>query len=115
VLDSKFFISVILIASHCVVSNSAYADGGNSRRDPQRGEDSRLPPVLPGEVVTTDNGDQIKVWSSVGPVPVSSPPSAPALPGSSGGVGQLGGVIVDSRSLLNGEPVSRSAQADANK
>lgn len=35
--------------------------------------DKRLPPVLPGETVT-DSGRKLKVWSTSGPVPVSSPP-----------------------------------------
>ena len=34
--------------------------------------DKRLPPVMPGEEVQTENG-KIKVWSSSGPVPVNEP------------------------------------------
>jgi hypothetical protein len=35
--------------------------------------DKRLPPVLPGEIVS-DNGRKMRVWSTAGPVPVASAP-----------------------------------------
>ena len=35
--------------------------------------DPRLPPVLPGETVN-DSGRKMKVWSTTGPVPVSTAP-----------------------------------------
>ncbi len=34
--------------------------------------DKRLPPLMPGEEVQTENG-KMKVWSSSGPVPMNAP------------------------------------------
>jgi hypothetical protein len=55
--------------------------------------DKRLPPVLPGELVVTEEGERMRVWSSAGPVPVNPPPQPQPLAGN----GALPGVIVDNR------------------
>lgn len=91
-----------------MLATPLYADGksadGSTKPNPAR--DERLPPVIPGEVVKGDDGSEIKVWSSAGPVPsghVPAPPVAPGVvgQGAAGGVGGgIGGVIVDGRGLL---------------
>jgi len=58
--------------------------------------DPRLPPVLPGEEVTTENGDKMRVWSSGGPVSVGAVPQAPQLNNNAPNLGGVG-VIVDQR------------------
>jgi hypothetical protein len=54
--------------------------------------DPRLPPVLPGEEVVTEQGQKMRVWSSAGPVPVNPQPTPQSLQGLG-----LGGVIIDGR------------------
>jgi hypothetical protein len=102
----KVLIRVVLSLSAMVMGFCATAQADGKRRDQEsnsnltsRLEDGRLPPVLPGERVVTESGDEIKVWSSAGPVPVASPPAAPVIQGQQ----QPGiGVIVDGRGLVPG-------------
>lgn len=63
--------------------------GGTSKQ-----YDPRLPPVLPGELIVTEEGERMRVWSSSGPVPVNPPPQPQAF----GTAGGLAGVVVDARS-----------------
>lgn len=58
---------------------------------PPKDRDKRLPPVLPGEVLETEQGDKIKVWSSAGPVPVNTVISQPTAP--------VGGILLDKRNV----------------
>jgi hypothetical protein len=86
-------------------------DGGATKgeQQAQRGVagDARLPPVLPGEVIRGDNGAEIKVWSSAGPVSGVqwnaqsagggiAVPQAPVV-GGAGSQQAIGGIIVDAR------------------
>jgi hypothetical protein len=63
--------------------------GGTSKQ-----YDPRLPPVLPGELIVTEEGERMRVWSSSGPVPVNPPPQPQAF----GTAGSIPGVLVDARS-----------------
>lgn len=59
--------------------------------------DKRLPPVYPGERVS-DNGKEIKVWSTAGPVPVSPAPEPFEHKIDDRDLSNLvGGVVVDQR------------------
>ena len=61
--------------------------------------DKRLPPVLPGEQVN-DSGRKMKVWSTAGPVPVSSAPPEPYQENQIRNTERIlggGGVIIDNR------------------
>jgi len=85
-------------------------------RTAEEAKESRLPPVLPGEEVETRTGKKMRVWSSSGPVPVSSPSASPApgipIPGSSNI-----GVIVDHRDrggLYKGHPSDHKKSDPAN-
>lgn len=53
--------------------------------------DKRLPPVLPGEVVVTEEGQKMRVWSSSGPVPVNPRPTPQTYNGG------MPGLILDGR------------------
>lgn len=90
----RSIIFAILIFGSFAVS----ADSAKSAPDkPATTFDKRLPPVMPGETVLTEQGDKIKVWSSAGPVPVQQQPQQQ-------GSGPIG-VIVDGRnpsSPING-------------
>ena len=87
------FSSLLAVALPMGVS---IADGVAPSATPNQASDAsfdkRLPPVLPGERVS-DDGHTMRVWSTTGPVPVSSAPAAP----SAGESVDLGGVIVDER------------------
>lgn len=64
--------------------------------------DKRLPPVLPGEEVN-DSGRTMKVWSTAGPVPVSTAPE-PGRCGRAGcgaGLGDID-VVIDGRGFKRG-------------
>jgi len=81
----RFMVFGLLIA--LLTAARAQADGETDRgREPaakptpnqasDASFDKRLPPVLPGEEVS-DSGRTMKVWSTAGPVTVSSPPEPP--------------------------------------
>ena len=88
----------LAVAALCVGSSTiAVADQGEGADALPRQQqpsikqyDPRLPPVLPGEEVVTEQGQRMRVWSSAGPVPVQPQPTPQSLQG-------LGGVIVDGR------------------
>ena len=105
----KRVLLAIAIAALSVLINYAGADGVNEQNDewgaPSAGElerksgstaafDKRLPPVLPGEVVGSP-GEELKVWSSAGPVSVGPVPE-PWTSSSPLALGPIG-VVVDGR------------------
>ena len=90
--------SLALVTSIFTVTGSVYGDSPtdgsrgseNQADDSQRSKvlnDPRLPPLIPGEEVTGEDGQKMKVWSSSGPVPREATP----VPQQIDGVG----VIVD--------------------
>jgi hypothetical protein len=90
------------------LQESARADGNQMddqgqqyQRPTTRQNDSRLPPVIPGEQIVTESGQRMNVWSSAGPVPVN-----PTQPPQQyyGGYGYGPGVIVDGRNNPNFPP-----------
>lgn len=102
---SAFFFTGVLFAS-IAACGVAFADqggageatagtiGANDDKPTTRQDDDRLPPVLPGEEVVTQNGQKMRVWSSAGPVPVNPQPTPQNL----GGNGYGGpDIIVDGR------------------
>jgi hypothetical protein len=103
------FCVVGIVSVHVALIAPSSADGkaGDGVSKPNPARDERLPPVLPGEVVKGDDGSEIKVWSSAGPVPSGHVPAPPGVSpgGASAGLGGavtggVGGVIVDGRGLL---------------
>jgi hypothetical protein len=112
-IHAALFLAVGTLGLQLALISPSYGDGketeGVTKPNPAR--DERLPPVIPGEVVKGDDGSEIKVWSSAGPVPSGQVPAAPGVPSSAlGGVGQggvqgvlpggIGGVIIDGRGVL---------------
>ena len=107
----KFFLGLIVLAQLIGITRSSAEprDTALQGREPlppsERIKDPSLPAVLPGEVVTTDEGDRIKVWSSSGPVAVGAVPQLPAanlpqvgIPNSYGNATGFGNpVIIDAR------------------
>jgi hypothetical protein len=75
----------------------AWADEAGVQQAPQsftptsKQYDKRLPPVLPGEEVTTEGGRKMRVWSSSGPVPVNPRPTPQTYNGG------MPGLILDGR------------------
>jgi len=78
-------------------SREARADSAASEQAPRshtptsKQYDKRLPPVLPGEVVVTEEGQKMRVWSSSGPVPVNPRPTPQTYNGG------MPGLILDGR------------------
>ena len=111
-------ISLGVCLMYCLIFSSAALADGNPESDwtapkepraaatPNRASDAsfdkRLPPVLPGEIVS-DNGRKMRVWSTAGPVPVASAPEPWKL--DLGHISPNGvGVIVDQRKDTNQQP-----------
>jgi len=105
-----FLIAAVLFSCPLFAQDRAVDSQDRTTAERLEGiDDSRLPPVLPGEEVVTSTGKRMRVWSSSGPVPVASPPE-PTDPGyrvpASGEVG----VIIDKREpkSYRGKPPSSS-------
>lgn len=89
----RIIILVLFLLAQIIAITTLSADPRDSAlqgREPlppsKRIKDPSLPPVLPGEVVTTDEGDRIKVWSSSGPVVVGNAPQPPTVNGAQVGI-----------------------------
>ena len=113
VLFLQYFAVLVGIVGICV-SASADADTDSAKEwqaKPQAdnqeievmGTNDRLPLVVPGEVVS--NGRRyIRIWSTVGPVPVQPGPRAPVAPQAGAATQQPLQVIVDSRKNRSRKP-----------
>ena len=88
-------VSVFLLTT--VAGTEARADEAGLQQAPEsftptsKQYDKRLPPVLPGEEVTTEGGRKMRVWSSSGPVPVNPRPTPQTYNGG------MPGLILDGR------------------
>ncbi len=88
-----FFLLTFTGGVFVALAATAVADGRSVREGeaprpavmvPPERIDTRLPPVLPGQSVTTQDGRKHKVISTAGPVPVNptvQAPPAPVAPG----------------------------------
>ena len=81
-----------------VVEESAPVAEGTPNQASDASFDKRLPPVLPGEQVN-DSGRKMKVWSTAGPVTVSSAPPEPYQENQIRNTERImgGGAIIDRR------------------
>ena len=107
-------ILIAVLASLSAVTAGAQADDSMGESLPsdqqldapsKKQYDPRLPPVLPGEEITTESGKKMRVWSSSGPVPINQP-TPPQYPGGGYGYGGWPPVIVDERGGGYGQNVA---------
>ena len=95
----SIFTSVNALADGAAVEGEAASVAeGTPNQASDASFDKRLPPVLPGEQVN-DSGRKMKVWSTAGPVPVSSAPPEPYQENQIRNTERImgGGVIIDRR------------------
>lgn len=66
----KCFLFITIFTSYAIADeNKESVD--NSKEESEATFDKRLPPVLPGETIS-DGKRKMKVWSTAGPVPVTT-------------------------------------------
>ena len=99
-------LATVVCAVLCVGATSARCDQGSAEpsqadKPTTRQNDSRLPPLLPGEEVVTETGRKMRVWTSVGPVPISATPTAQTINGNGNNNGNgVPAIILDGRDYV---------------